>query len=237
MDIQIKEASASQALTVTVATQDTNVVDHEQLEELHRANGMFLEVADIHITENTIHLSYHLDNSRQALVQLHKQPLRKKLAVLHQLLQVVQYDGTQFIPYLDPNNIFFGKDYSIKIAHRGLRGILPPMEETDDYYFAALKACFLSLFSSYSYQTILSNGSQSLLWEESTIAQQIAGAESLEELKRIVEKGWRTSSDKSGTVWTKTQILSFSMLFIFVGILIGVFGVLAVQNDVFHLSG
>lgn len=216
--IQLQQDEKNRFLTAIVLKEDTHIVETEQLEELKRDLPLFLRVGEIYIEEDRLKIAYETDPAFVPLSSKQSSPTEEKKASLAHLFQLRRLEGSPYIPYMDPDNLFVHPEHGLKIGHRGLREVLPPSNDEEGELFKAFQACLLSMFSSYSFHHILRKGSSHLTWDESRLAQRMAQAKRLDELEELISPPPNSKDDPKRSSKINPFILAGSMLVLGLGI-------------------
>ncbi|WP_099158589.1 type VII secretion protein EssB/YukC [Virgibacillus ndiopensis] len=177
----------------------TTLIEPEQLEELKRQDPLFLPCQHYKVDETFILIYYKRENGYSSLQsqQIENEDLKYKVA--KNLLAIERLIGTQFTTLIHPDNIYINKLGDIKLAHRGIRSVLPPEEFSEVQLLNYLKAIILSLFTDYSFAQINEKSINKLIAKDSFL-KNLYQASSLKDLQKFL---YKNQSNQSKTTYTK----------------------------------
>ncbi|MFD1017680.1 type VII secretion protein EssB/YukC [Thalassobacillus hwangdonensis] len=221
LPIDVQWNDKERTVNVVIPTNQTKMIENEQLAEFEKKSDYFFNLSNVRVNSKQIEFIYGVEQNYYPLSSLRRAPLYKVLGIIQHLFVLEELYGSQFNPLINPDNIFYSNDGTIKVAHRGLRGVIPPLEDTKEALFHEMKACMLSLFSRHSFDKIMTEGPDSLIWNESTVAQNIAKAGSLAELKAIVLTEKKKADDSRQTYLSKRGKIVALIGALMVGFLLG----------------
>ncbi|MBM0066652.1 type VII secretion protein EssB/YukC [Alkalicoccobacillus gibsonii] len=169
-------------ILVELPVKETHVQAEEQLEELKRADELFLPVSTYGIEEDVLTVRYQLPNGYQGLQHVTGQSQEQKQELAKKILQVRRIEGSQFTTYIDPVNIYTNEAGDVKFAHRGIRAVLPPEQHESKVFVYRLKCLIISLFTAHSFYELIEKGLGERHSDEG-IAGALYQAKSLDELE------------------------------------------------------
>src|SRR5699024_762383 len=111
-------------IIVDIPKSDTNIADTEQLEELKREVPFFFSCQHYIEDANTIHNSYKRLKEYEPRTSVEWSEEKKK-QIAKQISQDEKMNGTQYTTSFDPENTYVNQEGTVKLAHRGIRSILP----------------------------------------------------------------------------------------------------------------
>lgn len=169
-------------ILVELPVKETHVQAEEQLDELKRADELFLPVSTYGIEEETLTIRYQLPTGYQSIQHVTGQSQEQKQELAKKILRVRRIEGSQFTTYIDPVNIFSNEAGDVKFAHRGIRAVLPPEQHESKVFVYRLKCLIISLFTPYSFYELMEKGLGEHQSEEG-LAGALYQAKSLDELE------------------------------------------------------
>lgn len=163
----------------------TNLIEYEQLDELKRDDPQFFACQHYIVDEETIRIFYRKESNYNKLshYQNAKQELKKVIA--SNILKTENLLGTQYTTFFHPENIYINNQGDIKLAHRGIRSVLPPEELSLSQFVQDMKMIIVYLFTSYRF-TELKTLDIDHLTENKSFIKQIVTASSIGELQAAI---------------------------------------------------
>lgn len=227
----------------------TNLQAAEQLDELKRKDTLFFDCQHYTVDEHVIKLYYKREKSYQSLIQKRavKPVIKDKIAL--NILKVDKLVGTQYTTIIHPNNIYVNAEGDLKIAHRGIRSVLPPMDMSATQYVTGLKHILLFLYTNNSLAEI-QKGNVSKQIQAQPFIKAILQANSVQELEKAIRTEAKPTSKSTTNKIVKTpkspmtkgkQTKWTPLTALLVGILIGlvvlyIFQVLPLSNTVSEMK-
>ncbi|MCM2677115.1 type VII secretion protein EssB/YukC [Alkalicoccobacillus plakortidis] len=169
-------------ILVELPVKETRVQAEEQLEELSRADEIFLECSSYGIEEEILTIRYHLPKGYKGLSSWTGLSQEQKQEIAKNILRIRRIEGSQFTTYVDPVNIYADESGDVKFAHRGIRAVLPPEQHESKVFVYRLKCLIISLFTTHTFEDLIERGLGELQSDEGLTGALFA-AKSLDELE------------------------------------------------------
>lgn len=176
-----------------VQTERAKLITAEQLDELKRDDDLFLKCQHSIVDENWIKIYFKRNHEYQRIQTYIGSPIELKITISENLFKLNRLIGTQFTTTLHPDNIYINRKGDVKLAHRGIRHVLPPFDFNEEQLLSELKDTLVYLFTGY-----LPKDDNKLFQSDMEIfVNRIYEAKSMKELLHIIHSS-RVSSEEMG---------------------------------------
>ncbi len=191
--IEINYEKSNKQLIVVLNTNQYQSVQLKLSEALFIKQGALLEGTIQEVTEEKAVIDYIIPETAVPLSQVNTiYDEVDRLAFAQSLRILTTWEHSAVIPFLHPENLF-SLAGQLVIAHRGIRQIAEPKENTLDSFLQQYKALTITIIHpKYDYDQLVSG----VLAVKDPFSQQIIKASSIEEIQGIVSQQYHAMLEK-----------------------------------------
>ncbi|TFJ91281.1 type VII secretion protein EssB/YukC [Lentibacillus salicampi] len=179
----IKEENDS--IIYQIPKEQTNLIETEQLDELKKNDSLFFKYQKCEVDDKFVRIYYEKLQGYRSILDYSDADNEVKRQIAINLLSVEKLIGTQYTTFIHPSNIYADNKGNVKLAHRGIRSVLPTGELTVPKLLSDLKGIIIYLFTSYNLSEIKSTKRKDVIKENSFI-KEIYDAASIKRLHEIL---------------------------------------------------
>ncbi|MBC5637343.1 hypothetical protein H8S33_11055 [Ornithinibacillus sp. BX22] len=128
----------------------TKLKEAEQLEELKRPDDMFFECQHFIVDGEWLRIYFKRNSHYHNISEYLQVSTEKKRVIVMNLIELSRLIGTQYTTTLHPNNVYVNEQGDVKLVHRGIRHVLPPVEFNEKQLLEEMKEIINYLFVGFS---------------------------------------------------------------------------------------
>lgn len=172
-------------LEVTLESNQFDFKRLNQFKSILDEDSLFLPGSLKSVSEELISITYKLEENAVSLsTKLQDMELVERLRLAQKVQVLMDFDDSLLVPYIHPDNLFIVGD-GLKIAHRGLSGVVFPYNEQHIVYFESYKALILYIINPKLSFSDLINGSAAL---KNPFSEEVQKAETVDEVNSAVNQ-------------------------------------------------